>query len=213
MIGPGAYLAFLGVSLLVICTPGQDTALTIRNTLLGRRRAGVATAFGVAVGQGAWTLATSAGLAVVLASSGPLFLAIRLAGAAYLIYLGARSLAGAVFRRQSGNLHTVSPESRLSPCSALLQGVVSNLSNAKMVAFFLSLLPQFAGPHPGFASLLALGLTFCVLTFVWLVGYAFAVEWMSKWLRMERIRRVLDGLLGAVLVGLGWRVTSQALAR
>jgi len=77
MIGLAAYVAFLGVSLLVICTPGQDTALTIRNTLLGRRRAGIATAFGVAAGQAIWTVATSAGLAVVLAASGPLFLAIR----------------------------------------------------------------------------------------------------------------------------------------
>src|SRR5260221_4384604 len=75
------YAAFLAVSLLVICTPGQDTALTIRNTLLGGRRSGVATAVGVSSGQAVWTLATSAGLAVILVASGPLFLAVRLAGA------------------------------------------------------------------------------------------------------------------------------------
>src|SRR6266702_1255138 len=86
-----SYAAFLAVSLLVICTPGQDTALTIRNTLLGGRRSGVATAAGVSSGQAIWTLATSAGLAVILVASGPLFLAVRLAGAAYLIYLGVRS--------------------------------------------------------------------------------------------------------------------------
>jgi len=96
---------------------------------------------------------------------------------------------------------------------AFLQGLLSNLSNAKMVAFFLSLLPQFAGPHPSFVLLLALGLNFCLLTLVWLVGYAFAVERLSRWLRIDRVRRVLDGLLGAVLVGLGLRVTGQALAR
>ncbi|TMF24751.1 MAG: LysE family translocator, partial [Chloroflexi bacterium] len=92
MIGLGPYLAFLGVSLLVICTPGQDTALTIRNTLAGGRRAGVATAAGVAAGQATWTVATSAGLAVVLAASEPIFFAIRLAGAAYLVFLGVRTL-------------------------------------------------------------------------------------------------------------------------
>src|SRR5258706_2172096 len=74
------YAAFLAVSLLVICTPGQDTALTIRNTLLGGRRSGVATALGVSSGQAVWTLATSAALAVILVASGPLFLAVRLAG-------------------------------------------------------------------------------------------------------------------------------------
>ena len=89
------YVAFLGVSLLVICTPGQDTALTIRNTLLGGRRAGVATAAGVSVGQATWTIATSAGLAVVLMASAPLFTAVRLAGAAYLVYIGLRSFRAA----------------------------------------------------------------------------------------------------------------------
>jgi len=93
-----SYAAFLAVSLLVICTPGQDTALTIRNTLLGGRRSGLATAAGVSSGQAIWTLATSAGLAVILVASGPLFLAVRLAGAGYLIYLGVRSLIKAVTR-------------------------------------------------------------------------------------------------------------------
>ncbi|TMF27423.1 MAG: LysE family translocator, partial [Chloroflexi bacterium] len=96
--GFGEYVAFVGVSLLVICTPGQDTALTIRNTLLGNRRTGAATALGVSAGQATWTVATSAGLAVILAASAPLFLAVRLAGAAYLIYLGARSLLSAMAR-------------------------------------------------------------------------------------------------------------------
>ena len=69
VIGLGQYLAFVGVSLLVICTPGQDTALTIRNTLLGDRRTGAATALGVSAGQATWTVATSAGLAVILTAS------------------------------------------------------------------------------------------------------------------------------------------------
>src|SRR2546430_915228 len=79
VIGLGSYLAFLGVSLLVICTPGQDTALTIRNTLLGSRATGVATAVGVSTGQAAWTVATSAGLSVVVMASGSPVPAVRLA--------------------------------------------------------------------------------------------------------------------------------------
>jgi threonine/homoserine/homoserine lactone efflux protein len=215
VIGLASYVAFLGVSLLVICTPGQDTALTIRNTLLGRRRAGVSTAMGVAAGQATWSLATSAGLAVVLAASAPLFFAIRLAGAAYLVYLGVRSLASAM-RRPSGGFAATSPhggEELLSARSAFVQGYLSNLSNAKMVAFFISLLPPFAGPHPSFQLLLVLGLNFCLLTLVWLVGYAFVIERMGRWLRQDRIRRPIEGLLGAVLVGLGLRVGAQALAR
>ena len=210
MIGLGPYLAFLGVSLLVICTPGQDTALTIRNTLLGDRRTGVATAFGVSAGQAVWTVATSAGLAVVLTASEPLFLAIRLAGAVYLVYLGLRSVAHAIGRPASSEAIATGPGSRLSARSALAQGFVSNLSNAKMVAFFISLLPPFAGPHPSFLVLLALGVNFSLLTLAWLIGYAFAVERMGRWLRRRSIRRALDGMLGAVLVVLGVRVGAEA---
>ena len=212
--GAGQYLAFVGVSLLVICTPGQDTALTIRNTLLGSRRAGVATAAGVSAGQATWTLATSAGLAVILAASASLFLAIRLVGAAYLIYLGLRSVFSSVrgdsSQRQSGG--GPAGPSGVDGRVAFLQGFVSNLSNAKMVAFFISLLPPFAGRHPSFVLMLALGFSFCLLTFVWLTGYSFAVDRMSGWLRRSSVRRALDGLLGGVLVTLGLRVGSEAIA-
>ena len=85
-------VAFLGVSALVIVTPGQDTALTIRNTLLGGRAAGVCTAVGVSVGQATWTVCTALGVGALLVASEPAFLALKLAGAAYLIYLGVQAL-------------------------------------------------------------------------------------------------------------------------
>jgi threonine/homoserine/homoserine lactone efflux protein len=202
VMGPGSYLAFLGVSLLVICTPGQDTALTIRNTLAGGRRAGVVTALGVSAGQAAWTVATSAGLVVVLVASAPLFLAIRIAGAAYLIYLGIRTLAGTPKHLATGQRTEHS----------FAQGLLSNLSNAKMVAFFLSLLPPFAGPHPTFALLLALGLNFCLLTLVWLTCYAFAVDRLGGWLRRTAVARALNSILGLILISLGVRVGAEAIA-
>jgi threonine/homoserine/homoserine lactone efflux protein len=211
-VSAATYAAFLAVSLLVICTPGQDTALTIRNTLLGGRRSGVATAAGVSIGQAIWTLATSAGLAVILVASGPLFLAVRLAGAAYLIYLGVRSFVKAASRSSSGGDATRSQAGHLAPRTAFWQGLLSNLSNAKMIAFFISLLPQFAGPHPGFVMLALLGLNFCLLTLVWLIGYAFAIDRMKALLMRGRVQRAMDALLGAVLVGLGLRMTREALA-
>lgn len=81
-------LAFLGVSVLVIVTPGPDTAVTIRSTLMGGRRAGVLTATGVITGQACWTLAASAGITALLVASEPAFMALKFAGAAYLVYLG-----------------------------------------------------------------------------------------------------------------------------
>ena len=199
-------MAFVGVSLLVICTPGQDTALTIRNTLAGGRRSGIATAIGVAAGQATWTVATAAGLAVVLMASAPFFLALRLAGAAYLVYLGIRTLT------TLGKHETAPARFGGRARRALAQGFLSNLSNAKMVAFFVSLLPPFAGPRPSFALLLLLGLNFSMLTLAWLAGYAAAVERLGAWLRRSSVRRALDAALGAVLVGLGLKVGADALA-
>lgn len=213
MIPVNHYLAFLGVSLLVICTPGQDTALTIRNTLLGGRSTGVATALGVAAGQTMWTLAASAGLAVILMMSGPVFLAIRLAGAAYLVYLGVRSLLRAALREDAGEPRLERSAHRLSPVAAFWQGLLSNLSNAKMVAFFVSFLPQFAASRPGFLGMSALGLNFAVLTLAWLTGYTFAVERLGRLLRRPSVRRAVDALFGAILVGLGVRVSAEALGR
>lgn len=202
------YLAFLGVSLLVICSPGQDTALTIRNTLAGGRRAGIVTAAGVSIGQAIWTLAASAGLVVILVASEPVFVAIKLAGAAYLVYLGARSLLRAA-RREAGHDLAGRGASDLAPAAALRQGLLSDMSNAKMVAFFTSLLPQFAPPHPTFLVLLVLGLNFSLLTLAWLTGYALAVARVGDLLRRSSVRRTLDAVLGATLVGLGLRVAAE----
>jgi threonine/homoserine/homoserine lactone efflux protein len=131
-------------------------------------------------------------------------------GAAYLIYLGIRSLLCAMGGDYSQEADSFS-RSRLSPRGALAQGFLSNLSNAKMIAFFISLLPPFAGPRPSFVLLLALGFNFCLLTLAWLVGYTFAVDRLGSWLKRSAVRRAIDGLLGVVLVGLGLRVSSQGL--
>ncbi|MGH3023097.1 MAG: LysE family translocator [Gaiellaceae bacterium] len=206
----GELLAFLAVSALVIVTPGQDTALTIRNTLAGGRRAGVGTALGVSAGQAAWTVAASAGVAALLVASEPAFLALKLAGAAYLVYLGAQALLTAL---GLGGAHraVARPDSRgLSPAAAFRQGVISNLGNPKMAVFFTSLLPQFApSGAASFPVMLALGLVFCTMTLVWLTAYAAAVARAGDVLRRPAVRRVLDALTGIVLVALGLRLATQ----
>jgi threonine/homoserine/homoserine lactone efflux protein len=197
--------AFLAVSALVIVTPGQDTALTIRNTLLGGSRSGIFTAVGVSVGQACWTLAASVGVAALLRASEPAFLALKLAGAAYLAFLGLQALAGA-FRPGRSRLVVTAGGSGLAPATALRQGVVSNLGNPKMAVFFTGLLPQFGDSFP---ALLALGLVFCTLTLAWLSAYAAAVARAGDLLRRPRVRRSLEGLTGAALVALGLRLAVE----
>jgi threonine/homoserine/homoserine lactone efflux protein len=198
--------AFLAVSALVIVTPGQDTALTIRNTLARGRRGGVHTAAGVALGQLVWALAASAGLVALLRAWEPAFLALRIAGAAYLLYLGLTALRSAFTRAREPSV-VLQERLRTPP---LVQGLLSNLGNPKMAVFFTSLLPQFA-PHGSFAALFALGAVFCALTLTWLSGYALAVSRASELLRRSRPWRAIEALTGAVLVALGVRVAAESV--
>jgi threonine/homoserine/homoserine lactone efflux protein len=159
-----------------------------------------------------WALATSAGIAALLLASEPAFAAVKLLGAAYLVFLGAQGIVGGL---RSGRWHEAAlgarPARTLRATTAYRQGVISNLGNPKMAAFFPSLLPQFApGGEASFFGLLALGLLFCLMTLVWLTGYAFAVAKAGELFRRAKIRRWIEGLTGAVLVGLGVRLaTSQ----
>jgi threonine/homoserine/homoserine lactone efflux protein len=205
----GPLLAFLGISVLVIVTPGPDTAVTIRNTLLGGRTAGIATAAGVTTGQAIWALATSAGIVALLVASEPLFLAVKYAGAAYLMWLGIQSLRAAL--RPTNHVSTQMAAARpLAPRAAFIQGVVSDLGNPKMAAFFTSLLPQFAPPgDTSFVGLAALGLLFSLMTLLWLVGYALAIARVGNVLRRPAIRRTLEGLTGATLIGLGLKLATE----
>ena len=205
------FAAFLGISILVIVSPGQDTALTIRNTLVGGRGGGIATAAGVVTGLATWTVASSAGLAALLVASQPLFLAVRLVGAAYLVFLGLQALSGAISRRRDRPDSTRSVAGpRLRRVVAYRQGFISNLSNPKIVVFFLSLFPQFVDRGQGsFAGLVLLGLIFCSITLTWLALYAVVVARIGDFLRRDRVRRALEATTGLVLIGLGLRLATE----
>ena len=201
-------LAFVAVSVVVICVPGQDTAVTVRSTLAGGRRAGIATAVGITLGIAIWTVAASAGVVALLSASEPLFRAIKAAGAAYLVYLGAQSLIAAVRGRPSDR--ELGSGSTLSPQTAFRQGLLSNLGNPKIAVFFASLLPQFV-PSGGasFVGFLGLGFLFCALGFLWLSLYVLTIDKLRD-LLVRRVQRALDAVSGVVLVGLGIRLATES---
>lgn len=204
-----SFLAFIAIATVVLVTPGQDTALTIRNTLVGGRPSGVATAAGVAGGQLVWTVAAAAGMTAVLVASEPVFTAIRLAGSAYLIYLGATTL-WAAWRGQAHDHNVTGASPGRSTRRALRQGFVSNLGNPKMVIFFSSLLPPFAPAGiPPFLGMLTLGVVFVLMTVTWLSAYAWVVARAGAVLQRPRIRRWLDTAMGIVLVALGLRIAAE----
>ncbi len=188
-------IAFLAVAVLVIVAPGPDFALTVRNTVARGRRAGVLTGAGVVSSQLIWAIATAAGLAALIVASRPAFIALRIAGAAYLVYLGIQSLVAAW---RGGHAHDVQHR----PGSPYLQGLVSNLSNPKMAIFFTSLLPQFG---ESFSELVGHAALFSTLTMAWLI----VVAYVGDVLRVPVVRRVVDAVTGVVLVALGSRLALE----
>lgn len=204
------FATFMGIAVLVIVTPGPDTALVIRNALLGGHRAGVVTSVGVVTGQAIWTLVASAGGIALLRASPSIFATIRVVGAAYLIFLGIQALRGT---RRSGEpkIHTHGNGSTRGVVPfAFRQGVVNNLANPKSLLFFGGLLPQFVAPrgHPLVAFLL-LGLTFSLLTLTWLAAYSIVLAKIGDVLRDDTPRRILEGLAGAGLVAFGIRMATE----
>jgi threonine/homoserine/homoserine lactone efflux protein len=181
-------IGFLAVAVVVIVAPGPDFALTVKNTVRG---GGAATAFGVVTGQVVWVVATAAGVAALLAASHPAFVALRLVGAAYLVWLGLATLLA-----RSGRVP------RLRPGSPYRQGLLSNLANPKMPVFFISLLPQFGG---SFLALTAHGMVFAALTLGWLTLVARG----AALLLFPRVRRIVDVATGVVLVALGLRLATE----
>jgi threonine/homoserine/homoserine lactone efflux protein len=200
---------FVAVSLVVILLPGPDTAVVTRNAFRDGRRGALATSVGVVAGLFIWTLTASLGIAALLRASAPAFLALKLVGACYLAYLGARTLWDVWHRRSA---HATRPEeARRTPLHvSLRQGLLSDLGNPKIAVFFTSFLPQFVpAHHQALLPLETLGLIFCALTLAWLTLYSIVVARTGDLLRHGRVRRALDTVTGTVLVGLGARLAFE----
>ena len=170
----------------------------------------------MAAGQTLWALATSLGVVALLVASEPVFLAVKYAGAAYLVLLGLQALRAALFPAPAKPAGAVAGRARrMTPAAAWRQGLVSNLGNPKMAVFFASLLPQFL-PMEGanVLDVLALGLVFCATTFIWLAAYALLVAKAGEVLLRPRVKRVIEGVTGAVLIALdfGWRSNGDRLS-
>jgi threonine/homoserine/homoserine lactone efflux protein len=201
---------FLGISALLIVAPGPDMVLVARNTLRAGRRGGIATGIGVTLGLLVWTAAATVGLAALLRASEPAFIGLKTVGSLYLVYLGVRSLWDALRHTHADRLRERNGHAGRSLRVALREGLISNLGNPKIAVFFTSFLPQFvSGTHPSFAAFLVLGLLFGAMGLAWLTVYSILVARAGDFLRRSAIRRALDGLTGAVLIGLGARLALE----
>ena len=199
-------LAFVGVSIAVVVIPGPDMALVARNVLRHGRSAGFATSIGICTGVLGWALAAAFGVSALLATSAAAFTALKLAGAAYLIYLGVTTLRS----ERPASAIGQDGESGLPWHRAWLQGGLSALLNPKLGVFFLTLLPQFIGPgDPPAGRALQLAFLFEAIGLAWLLLYTTMLGAIGTALGRPGPRRAMRWLTGTVLIGLGARVALE----
>ena len=204
-------LAFAGASILLLLIPGPAVLYVVNRSVSDGREAGLAAVAGLTLGNLAHALAAAAGLSAVLATSATAFSTVKYLGAAYLIYVGVRTLL-----RPPQVINPDQPG--VSARRAFTQGIVVNVLNPKVALFFLSFLPQFIHPENGRPALqaLVLGLVFVGLGFLSDGTYSLvASKLRTVLLRGKTLPFVQRWVAGTVFIGLGLvaATASVSLAR
>jgi len=204
------FAAYLAVTALLILTPGPDSALVTRNALLAGRRAASFTTLGIGMGSLIWALASVCGIAVLLEASAIAFTLLKFVGAAYLGYLGLRSLIASFRGRQSAPMTSSDSQRRtLSKSTSFQQGLLNNLLNPKAGAISLTVFPQFIHPGDPLLRLVLMLLAYEVILLSWLNVYGFLVSRVGQSHFGARVRTTLQGVTGVVLLALGVRLAFE----
>jgi threonine/homoserine/homoserine lactone efflux protein len=207
MLGIHDYWLFVATGVFLNLTPGQDTFYILGSSIAHGRRVGIASALGIGAGCMVHTLAAAIGLSAVLATSATAFTAVKLAGAAYLVYLGIRALLAPT----AG----ISPLQHSNPAPAGLafrRGVLTNVLNPKVALFFLALLPQFidSDSPTKVGAFLALGFTFVATGTAWCLLLAVAAAHIRGYFAEHPRALVhLSRAGGALFVLLGLRLAAS----
>lgn len=197
-------LTFSLAAALIVLLPGPDTLVVLRNLVRGGRGSAIRTVLGVLTGLLCWVVTAVLGLSAVLRASEDAYLALRIAGAAYLVWLGISSL------RSRGQGATDQPARRSLVGRGFPAGLVTNLLNPKVGVFFVTFLPGFvpSGYPVGWVSLL-LGGSYVLLTALYFAVLIGAADQVRGWLATGNIRRRLDRATGLVLVGFGLKLAVE----
>ena len=191
-------------------SPGPDSFLIVRNTLVEGRRIGFMTLLGNRIGLCAHLAAAIAGLSVALQNSPALYLGVRLLGAAYLVYLGASNLVSRA--RQAPSSVAARPELGMTSVTAVRQGMLNNLLNPKVSLFFLSLFPQFATGDLLSRSPVTVAVVFLAGNTLWyvLLVQMVGLQWLRE--RLQRFQAALDLVFALIFVGLGTAIVIKEFA-
>jgi threonine/homoserine/homoserine lactone efflux protein len=202
-------LTFVGICLLLAITPGPDMAVVTKNALAHGRRGVILTTSGIAVGLIMWAGATAVGLSALLRASSDLLFVLKLVGAAYLAYLGIRTLLDS--RQRPRDLMIGTPPA--APAHAIFrQGFISCITNPKLGVFFVTFLPQFVvAGQPVLPRLLELGLMFAAIGWTWMNAYGLFVNRLREVITTPRVRQWMQRVTGVVLLGFGARLAVERI--
>ncbi|NUT57431.1 MAG: LysE family translocator [Agromyces sp.] len=204
-----AFLSFTAVAVVVTLVPGPDVAVVLRNALVGGRSRGFWAAAGVTTSNVVQVIAVAVGLGAVIVASRPVFTAIRWAGVAYLLHLAVQALRAAVRGHYDEGPSDATERATRRAWLGWRQGFTSNITNPKVLAFYLAVLPQFlpAGTTP--LQAVPLALVHAVVSAVFLVFVTLAAHRARRVLTRPRVRRWLDGLTGTAMLGVGARLAAE----
>ncbi|GIF06248.1 LysE family translocator [Actinoplanes siamensis] len=200
-----AVVSFALLGALLTITPGLDTALVLRSAVTMGRRAAFATALGVNTGALIWGAAAAVGVSALLTASTVAYTAVRVAGAAYMVYLGVRMIVSAL--RKDGRNPEITVTAEPTWLSTFGKGLFTNLLNPKVGAFYVAVLPQFipAGESPLGVGLL-LALVHDLEALLWFSLIISGAQAARGFLARRAVRRTVDAGTGAVLIGFGVRL-------
>jgi RhtB (resistance to homoserine/threonine) family protein len=204
------FAAYLAIAALLIVTPGPDMALVTRQALLTGRRAASFTALGIGAGSIIWGLTSVLGIAALLEESAIAFTILKFVGAAYLGYLGLRSLIAGFRKNEQSAATTPAPKAtRVDKLTAFRLGLLNNLLNPKAGAIFVTVFPQFIHPGDPPLRLVLMMLAFDVILLSWLNLYGYLISRAGQSRFGTRVRTILHGVTGAVLIALGVRLAFE----
>lgn len=201
-----AYLSFLGLATVLVLIPGPDFAVVTKNTLASGRRRGWWSALGVSCSNALQGAAAAAGLGALVLKVEPLFQAVRWAGIAYLVVLGVQSIRSAIRGEYASGTAAAGPAQALT---GWRQGFLSNITNPKVLVFYLAVLPQFLGRDAPLVVLLLFALSHAVIGLTYLTLLVTALHRVRRVLARRRVRRTLDALTGTALLGFGARLAVE----
>jgi threonine/homoserine/homoserine lactone efflux protein len=205
-----SYGSFLVFAVVLVLVPGPDFAVVTKNTLASGRRRGAWSAGGVACSNAVQGVAAATGLGAVIVRVRPLFEAVKWAGVAYLAFLGVQAVRSAVHGgHPSLDAGTAGPHAAGAALGGWRQGFLSNITNPKVLVFYLAVLPQFLSGGAGTPVLVVFALSHALLSLLYLLMLTAFLNRMRQVLTRRRVRQGLDAATGTALLGFSARLAVE----